>query len=207
MPEVLVGPMLRFIGESDATVWVETDAPCEVEVLGAKSPTFTVAGHHYALVAIEGLEPGAAHPVRGPARRRMRLAAGGIRHAPIRASDRSPPTADLRLLFGSCRFGAAGRPSFQRWWHPRSRHRRSAHLRAAHAAPADRALARRWSCSATSSTPTSRRRPRASIARPRTSTRRAAASSSRTSRSTRSALPRIWTDPDVRWLLSTCRRR
>ncbi len=27
MPEVLVGPMLRFIGEDEATVWVETDDP------------------------------------------------------------------------------------------------------------------------------------------------------------------------------------
>ena len=33
MPEVIVGPMLRHIGETTATVWVETDAPCEVELL------------------------------------------------------------------------------------------------------------------------------------------------------------------------------
>ena len=34
---------------------METDSPCEVEVLGTKTPTFHVAGHHYALVRIDGL--------------------------------------------------------------------------------------------------------------------------------------------------------
>lgn len=57
MPALLLGPLLRHVGETDATVWVETDAPCTVEVLGAREPTFTVAGHHYALLVVEGLEP------------------------------------------------------------------------------------------------------------------------------------------------------
>ena len=51
--------MLRHVGVDDATVWVETDAPCEVEVLGAPQRTFCVAGHHYALVCVEGLAPAA----------------------------------------------------------------------------------------------------------------------------------------------------
>ena len=58
MPEVLVGPMLRFVGETEATVWVEMDAACEVEILGTSVPTFEVKGHHFALVALEGLEVG-----------------------------------------------------------------------------------------------------------------------------------------------------
>ena len=41
-----------------ATVWVETDAPAEVAVLGHRAPTFEVEGHHYALVVIDDLEPG-----------------------------------------------------------------------------------------------------------------------------------------------------
>jgi len=61
MPEVLVGPMLRFIGEDEATVWVETDRPCEVRILDAKAKTFTVEDHHYAIVAIGGLEAGRSH--------------------------------------------------------------------------------------------------------------------------------------------------
>jgi len=57
MAELIVGPLLRYVGATDATVWVEADAPCEVEVLGRSDRTFEVAGHHYALVCVEGLEP------------------------------------------------------------------------------------------------------------------------------------------------------
>ena len=49
---------MRYAGETDATVWVETDAACEVDVLGCRSRTFCVEGHHYALVHVTGLEPG-----------------------------------------------------------------------------------------------------------------------------------------------------
>ena len=58
MPELILGPLLRHVGERDATVWVESDEACEVEVLGHAEPTFCIDGHHYALVCIEGLEPG-----------------------------------------------------------------------------------------------------------------------------------------------------
>jgi hypothetical protein len=57
MANLVLGPLLRYVGETEATVWVETDAPCEVEVLGRREPTFTVEEHHYALVRLEGLEP------------------------------------------------------------------------------------------------------------------------------------------------------
>ena len=45
-----------------ATVWVETDGPCEVEVLDSRDRTFSIEGHHYALVVVEGLEPGVPQP-------------------------------------------------------------------------------------------------------------------------------------------------
>ena len=61
-PQLLLGPLLRHVGERDATIWVETDRSCEVEVLGGRARTFTVAGHHYGLVVVEGLEPGGTHP-------------------------------------------------------------------------------------------------------------------------------------------------
>ena len=38
MPELVLGPLLRYTGETDATLWVETDAACEVEVLGCSPP-------------------------------------------------------------------------------------------------------------------------------------------------------------------------
>ncbi|HKH14237.1 MAG TPA: alkaline phosphatase family protein, partial [Solirubrobacterales bacterium] len=58
MPELIIGPLLRYLSDDEATVWVETDASCEVEILDHSVPTFEVYGHHYAIVAIDGLEPG-----------------------------------------------------------------------------------------------------------------------------------------------------
>ncbi|MEA2443546.1 MAG: hypothetical protein QOJ12_838 [Thermoleophilales bacterium] len=49
--------MLRYVGETEATIWVETDVPCEVEILGHRERTWHVEGHHYALVYIPELEP------------------------------------------------------------------------------------------------------------------------------------------------------
>ena len=57
MPELIVGPMLRYLGEREATLWVETDAECEVEILDHSARTFEVYGHHYAIVAMDDLEP------------------------------------------------------------------------------------------------------------------------------------------------------
>ncbi|MFI6510251.1 alkaline phosphatase D family protein [Streptosporangium sp. NPDC050855] len=56
MPELVVGPMLRYVDEVSASVWMETSEPCEVtvEVAGVRSEarTFTVHGHHYAIVDV-----------------------------------------------------------------------------------------------------------------------------------------------------------
>ena len=57
MPDLVLGPLLRYVSDTEATVWVETSAPCEVEILGRKASTFQVHRHNYALVVIEGLEP------------------------------------------------------------------------------------------------------------------------------------------------------
>ncbi len=61
MPQLILGPMLRHLGERDATLWVETDGPCEVEILGHRARTFEVYGHHYAIVCLDGLEPGTTY--------------------------------------------------------------------------------------------------------------------------------------------------
>ena len=61
-PKLILGPLLRYASETDATVWVETDAACEVEVLGHRTKTFEIEGHHYALVMITDLEPGETYP-------------------------------------------------------------------------------------------------------------------------------------------------
>ncbi len=122
MPEVLVGPMLRFIGETEATVWVEIDEPCEVEILGRKGRTFTVEGHHYALVVIEGLEPDSSTEYEVHVDGECVWPPEGYEfpHPRIRTIVKG---GDLRLLFGSCRCSAPHHPphTAQRWWNPRGR--------------------------------------------------------------------------------------
>ena len=65
MARLILGPMTRWAGTSEATVWVETDAACEVEVQadgapGVRQRTFCVESHHYASVRVRGLPEDAA---------------------------------------------------------------------------------------------------------------------------------------------------
>jgi hypothetical protein len=62
LPRLVLGPLLRYVGDDEATVGVETDRACTMEVLGCSSPTFCVAGHHYGFVCVSGLESGACVP-------------------------------------------------------------------------------------------------------------------------------------------------
>ena len=102
MTELVLGPLLRYVSDTEATVWVETSEACEVEVLGHREPTFRVEGHHYALVCIEGLEPASRYEYE------VRL--DGEVHWPQAGSD-LPPSAirtidadkELDICFGSCR--------------------------------------------------------------------------------------------------------
>src|SRR5215210_260121 len=102
---LLLGPMLRYVGEDEAVIWVETDGACEVELLGSSERTFQVDGHHYALVHVEGLEPGTRH--------RYELLLDGERAWPLPDSP-FPPSSfrtypkkePLEIIFGSCRVTA-----------------------------------------------------------------------------------------------------
>ena len=109
MPELVLGPLLRYAGETNATVWVETDTACEVEVLGCRSRTFHVEGHHYALVHVAELEPGAAYE--------YEVLLDGERRWPEPCSLFPPAVirtwADgeaVKLVFGSCRISAPHEP-------------------------------------------------------------------------------------------------
>jgi hypothetical protein len=102
-PLLLLGPLLRHVDPVSATVWVEVDRPCEVEVLGHRASTFCVGGHHYALVVIEGLEPGTSVPYE------VHLD-GDVVWPPRHSS--FPPSrirtigreGEFRIAFGSCRY-------------------------------------------------------------------------------------------------------
>jgi len=104
---LLLGPLLRHVGATDATVWVETDGPCEVEILGFRESTWTVAEHHYALVVIGGLEPGTGTPyeVRLDGQVAWPLPDSGWPVSRIRTR---APGEIVRLAFGSCRYASAG---------------------------------------------------------------------------------------------------
>lgn len=122
MPEILVGPMLRFIGDTEATVWVEVDEPCEVEILNHCAKTFTVEDHHYALVAIEGLKAGESHDYEVHVDGECVWPPEGYEF-PLPRIRPIPADGDLRLLFGSCRTSAPHHPphTSQRWWNPNGR--------------------------------------------------------------------------------------
>lgn len=134
VPRLLVGPLLRYVDDTRATVWVEADRECAVEVRTpdggprTRTSTWSVHGHHYALVVLEGLRPGTSTPYEV-----LLLPAGGagaqdgaqhggqdggqdgaVRVWPLAGSPYPPSTIRtlddearaFRLSFGSCRRSA-----------------------------------------------------------------------------------------------------
>ncbi|HHX86027.1 MAG TPA: alkaline phosphatase family protein [Actinomycetales bacterium] len=110
-PEILVGPMLRYVDETDATVWVETSAPCRVTIRAGDAeviePTWGLHGHHFAILHLSGLEQGAETP--------YEVALDGVTvwpEDPERPSVIRTPRDDdvVRLSFGSCRRGESQSP-------------------------------------------------------------------------------------------------
>ncbi|NAZ85899.1 DUF7800 domain-containing protein [Kineococcus indalonis] len=114
---LLLGPLLRYVDDTSASVWVETRTPArvrvEVDLPGGRradgaTGTLTLHGHHFALVVVPGLPAGQRLPYRV-------LVDDGEGEAlawpPPAASWRWPASeirtpergADLRLAFGSCR--------------------------------------------------------------------------------------------------------
>lgn len=107
---LLLGPLLRYVGRTQATVWVETDRRCTVTVLDTTAPTFTVEGHHYALVVLDDLPEGEAveYTVELDGERAW-PAPGDLRPCAIRTRQGEH---QARLVFGSCRVGAPEREPY-----------------------------------------------------------------------------------------------
>src|ERR1700753_2777122 len=101
-PVLVLGPLLRYVGETAATIWVETDRACQVRILDHEGATFEVAGHHYALAVIEGLEPGHTYEYQVRLDEAVRWPEPDTRFPPsvIRTLD---PGRPLHMVFGSCR--------------------------------------------------------------------------------------------------------
>jgi hypothetical protein len=110
MPSLVLGPLLRYVGETEAVVWVETDSPCDVEILGARERTFCVCDHHYALVCCGDLERGSWHEyeVKLDGERVWPQDDG----FPASAFQTYPKDGPLQIAFGSCRVAAPHEPPY-----------------------------------------------------------------------------------------------
>ncbi|GAA1704968.1 alkaline phosphatase D family protein [Nonomuraea bangladeshensis] len=103
MPALVVGPMLRHVDSHSASIWVETAEPCTVAIEAEgrtyRSPTFTVHGHHYAIVdLVELTQDIPSYSVTLDGERVWPLA--GRPPSRIRLM---PESGARRLAFGSCR--------------------------------------------------------------------------------------------------------
>jgi phosphodiesterase/alkaline phosphatase D-like protein len=103
---LVLGPVLRYVDETSAVIWVEVDRPTVVSVKAGgrtyANPTFCVHGHSYAMVDVDGLTPGDSLP--------YEVFIGDDRVWPHVSSSFPPsrirtldPARDPRLLYGSCR--------------------------------------------------------------------------------------------------------
>jgi hypothetical protein len=106
MSELVLGPLVRYVDATSATIWVETAQAARVAVhVGERSfsaATFGAHGHHYALVELTGLASGTHHP--------YRVEVGDHEVWPPADSEFPPsvvatlePGKPLRMAYGSCR--------------------------------------------------------------------------------------------------------
>lgn len=101
---LVLGPLLRYVDETSATVWVRTAESATVTVRRAGRawtvPTFGAHGSHYALVVCDGLEPGSDEPyeVLLDGERVWPLAGAAPSRIRTLSPDRLP-----HFAFGSCR--------------------------------------------------------------------------------------------------------
>ncbi|MET4096317.1 alkaline phosphatase D family protein [Arthrobacter sp. UYCu712] len=103
---LVLGPMMRYVDETSASIWVETRDAARVSVRAGgracEARTFAVHGHHFALVEMDGLEPGTVTP--------YTVDVNGTRVWPDATSGFPPPVIatlkpgkPLRMAYGSCR--------------------------------------------------------------------------------------------------------
>jgi hypothetical protein len=111
VPDLILGPLLRYVDDTCAVFWVETDAECDVTILGTTTRTFTVAGHHYAILRVEGLEPATDFTYEVELDGRTVWPLPDSRFPPSRFRT-FPHDRRLRIAFGSCRVGVPNEPPY-----------------------------------------------------------------------------------------------
>ncbi len=109
--ELLLGPMLRYVDDHQATIWVETDVPCEVTIRDGRAHTFEIEQHHYALVVLSDLEAGTCYE--------YTVALDGLvvwpkaeSGFPLPALRTTAQSGRLCIQFGSCRVAAPNKAPF-----------------------------------------------------------------------------------------------
>jgi hypothetical protein len=106
---LVLGPLLRYVDDTSATIWVETAAPATVTVAAgertASMRTFAAHGHHYALVEVTGLPPGThtEYAVFVDDTRVWPSDEPEFAEFPPPVIPTLEPGKPLRLAFGSCR--------------------------------------------------------------------------------------------------------
>lgn len=106
---LLLGPVLRHVGETTALVWVQTEHAATVEVLGCSASTFEVQGFHYALVAVTGLAPDTVTEYDVRIDGRQVWPEPDSTFPPSIIKTRGNSTVDVqRVVFGSCRYPKTG---------------------------------------------------------------------------------------------------
>lgn len=106
---LVLGPLLRHVGETTATIWVETATTAMVTVtcgqVQAQTRTFAAHGHHYAIVLLEGLAPGSVTTYQVSIDGQQVWPDPDSTFPPSRIAtlDRNKPTF---FAFGSCRTSA-----------------------------------------------------------------------------------------------------
>lgn len=111
MADLVLGPLLRYVDQTSAVIWVETGEPCEVRVLGSTAPTFAVDGHHYGVVQMRDLKPGTKYE--------YEVEVDGAKVWPPKKSDLPPSSIRTyakdeqpRIAFGSCRVAVPNEPPY-----------------------------------------------------------------------------------------------
>jgi hypothetical protein len=111
MTDIVLGPMLRYVSTTEATIWLETDGPCEVEILGRTARTAHLGGRHYAMVVLRDLPPDTATPYDVALDGETRWPPPGTDFPPslIRTL---PEEGSLLVAWGSCRVARPHHPPY-----------------------------------------------------------------------------------------------
>lgn len=106
MASLVLGPVLRYVGETNATIFVETDEHCRATVRSEgrewSCQTFSAHGHHYAIVLVDGLEPASIQDYSVDLGDRQVWPEADSEFPPSRIATLDP-AKDASFLFGSCR--------------------------------------------------------------------------------------------------------